>query len=326
MSPTERVLYERIRRRAEALQPGAQRRLLVAFDIIRGSLSEAEFLRASSNNQIERLLDELLSDKALDPAFASLRALIDRDALNASANWSRDIPRGLGGVFDALNPRVITAVRELDTRVLQGLKDQVRETVRQAAQAGLEAGKHPRAVARGMREALGLAPNQEEAVRNFRRMLEAGDREALTRELRDHRFDTTLRKALGKNGTGLTAPQIDRMADAYRRRMIAFNAETHARTIALDTQRLAQRASWESAIAQGTVDRGRIRRIWIAVGGPGGDGRNRPEHLELHGTAVGFDERYPNGQLIPGESDFNCRCLERIVLLPATTLPLPFAA
>lgn len=307
MTPSERILYARVQQRAATMQPEAARRLLAAYDLIRDALTEAELSRAVAEGTIDRLLDEVLSEARREPVFARLRMWLDRAVLDGATVWARDLPGSLA-VFDMLNPRVLEAVRRLDTRVIEGLKTEVRETIRQAAEAGLAAGQHPRTVARGIRSTLGLAPNQEAAVRNFERMLKAGDAEALTRTLRDRRFDSTLRKALF--GEGLSATQVENMTDAYRRRMVAFNAETHARTIALDAQRLAQRASWESAAERGIVNRDRLTRTWVGVM----DERERPEHRKMEGETVAFDALYSNGEKIPGESTYNCRCVERITL------------
>lgn len=317
MSPTERAIYERLKRRAATMQPDVARRYLTALNILRDNLTETELTRALREGSVERLLTELLDDQVQDDAFAPLRSLIDREAINAGERWARDVPsRVAPPVFDTLSPRIVEAVRELDTRVIVGMKDEVRETVRQAATAGLEAGQHPRTVARGIRESLGLAPNQEQAIRRFQEMLESGDGEALTRALRDRRFDGVLKRSLGRNGTGLGPDQIERMTSAYRRRMVAHNAEVHARTVALDTQRLAQNLSWQNAIEQGTVDRNRLRRKWITVG----DDRVRPEHQAMNGEEIPFDGTYSNGETIPGQNSYNCRCIERVILVAADKL------
>lgn len=320
MTPAEKRLRDKLEHRAAMSGADARLRLLRAWDIVRLSLSESDFLAAVNNGTLESFLAEILSDRALEPAFAELRSLIDRSSLESAATWSGDLPIR-GAVFNVLNPRVIESVRALDTRVIQTLKAEVRETVRQAALEGLEAGVHPRTVARRVRSVIGLAPNQEAAVANFRRMLEAGDREALTRALRDRRFDRTLQKALGRKGTGLSAEQIDRMTEAYRKRMVAFNAETNARTIALDTQRLAQRNSWQSSIDRGLVDASRLRRTWVSVG----DHRVRPEHVKMHGETVRWGERWSNGEDIPGQSTYNCRCLEKVFLVAAPAARVPAA-
>ena len=80
--------------------------------------------------------------------------------------------------------------------------------------------------------------------------------------------------------------------------MIAFNAETHARSAALDINRLAQRMSWEDAAAQGIVDRTRLMRMRIGVN----DSRERPEHVAINNEVVAFDEPYSNGEMVPGDN------------------------
>jgi len=317
MTPAEQALRDRIRRRSALISPEIARRQLAAYDLIAALLSEGELARAVSTGTLDVVLLRLLSDDELDPILADIKTLLDNLTIAAGAKAVGDLPKAFRSAsFDVLNPRVLDAARRLDTRVIEGLKTEIRETIRQRAMAGLELGENPRATARAMREVLGLAPNQEEAIRNFERMLRAGDREALSRALRDKRFDATLAKALGKGGTGLTDAQVRTMTDAYRRRMIAFNAETHARSAALDINRLAQRLSWEDAIEAGVVDRTRLMRKWITVG----DSRVRDEHREMEGKEAAFDEPYSNGEMIPGDSTFNCRCVERYFLSPAVRL------
>lgn len=315
------------------MSPEARSRLFAAYNTIRELLTESELVRAADAGTLDRLLDEVLSDAALDPAFARLRALIDRSALEDADAWHRTLPSPLrDDPFNILAPRVIEAVRALNTRAIDTLKGEVRESVRQAAREGLVAGQNPRAVARRIRGSVGLSPSQEQWVQNFRTELETGDRAALRRVLGrgtiqrpdgsriqrpqhaggqglGRRDMAALNRILGREP--LSADQIGRMSEAYRRRLLALNTEAHTRSIALDSQRLAQRMTWEDLITRGTVQRSRVRRSWVAVGGPEGDGRNRPEHLEMHGEEVGFDERYSNGQMVPGETDFNCRCIER---------------
>lgn len=339
MTPAERAFQTRLRLRAARLQPDLQRRLLKAWELLRASLTEGDLTRAIRTGSVEQLINDLLSDSTMDDAMVTVRRYIQRQIIEASDQWTVNIPDpARPPMFNPFTPRVVEAIRALDTRVMDGLKEEVRATVRQALIAGVEAGQNPRTTARAIRSVIGLSPRHETAVESFRRLLESGDRAALRRvlgrgEIRLPDGSSTYRSGhaggfgLGSRelaylerqlGRGPIPPEkIARMVEAYRKRMLALNTETNARTIAMDAQRLAQRNAWESAIAQGTVDRNRILRSWIATRGPDGDGRNRPEHLELHGARVGFDERYPNGQLIPGETDYNCRCLERIVLLPS---------
>lgn len=309
MTKLEAQLLERLMRRASGMEPDMARRLLAAYRVIRDSLSEAELAREIAAGRVDVLVNELLADEVLDPALRPLRVQIDRMVLDAGRLGMRDLPSSLqAGVFDVLNPAIIEAARTLDTRVIEGIKADLRETVKQHVIAGIEAGVNPRETARGLREILPLAPNQEKAIRNFRRMLENGDADALTRELRDKRFDRTVRRAIGE---GLSPEQVERMTDAYRKGMIDFNAKTHARTTALDAQRAGQQATWGDAIDRGVIDADRVVRVWTTVK----DSKVRPEHQKMHGEEAAWGEPYSNGQTVPGETEYGCRCFERIKIV-----------
>lgn len=206
-------------------------------------------------------------------------------------------------------PWTIDAIRKLDTKVIQTLKADVRETVRAYVENGLRDGVAPREVGRQLRSVIGLAPSQEQAVANFRQSLIDGKAgKSLGYKLRDRRFDATIRKG------GPSPEQIEKMAEAYRKRFIAHNATTNAREATVGAMREGQHLAWKDAIDRGIVDGSRLKKMWIAVAGPAGDGRNRPEHLVLHGETVGWDDPYSNSEIIPGSSTFGCRCLSRYFL------------
>jgi hypothetical protein len=169
----------------------------------------------------------------------------------------------------------------------------------------------PRTIARDLRDRLSLAPTQEAAVENFQRLLEDGDTEAFTRELRDRRFDGTIRKAFA--GGGLTKEQVAKMVESYRLRMETFNAETIARTAALDAQKLGQKLTWDAAVARGDLDGGRLTKTWTGVM----DSRERPEHVAMEGQTVPYNDPYSNGQMVPGDDEFNCRCISLFRLSPS---------
>jgi hypothetical protein len=232
-----------------------------------------------------------------------------------------------------LNPNVIDAIRQLNTRAVRRLTDDFRATALQIVDDGLRAGNAPIAIARKVRRGIGLAPTQARAVEAFATELATGDRKALQRVLARGIIRTPsgeiVRRAGHAAGKGLsasdmallirnlgdkplTSQQIARMTRDYEKRLIAWNIESNARTVALDASRLSHRLSWENAAHFGLVETEDMTRTWIAVAGPGGDGRNRPHHLALHGTTVGWNQYYPNGELVPGESTYNCRCVEMV--------------
>ena len=290
-------------RQVARLAPSLQREILRAFDVLRVLVDDVA---------LERLIREsglgasaLLTDSMLEEAFGKLRVAVQLVLRDGTVSAARHVAGvNSAAIFDVLNPRVIQAAQALDTRVITTLQTATRETFRDTIIAGLEEGLGPRTIARRVRSTLGMAPNQAKAVRNFERMLREGDLEALTRKLRDRRFDSTLRKAFA--GDGLTAKQIETMTSAYERRMIAFNAEVNARTATLDALRSGQRLSWEEAVELGVVDRSRLMKRRSTVG----DARVRSAHRAINGQVRHIDEPYSNGEMISGDRSFQCRCLD----------------
>jgi hypothetical protein len=297
VTPAERRALARVSRRAADLAPDLVVALLRAFRLLNERLPVTEVERLIRAGRITEAVDAAVPievlERALDPAT---QVLTDGTLRNARI-VARDLPlpRGVVIEFGVLNPRILDAVRTLDTTSLRTLAPEVRQAVRETIEAGLRSGVNPRTMARSL--TIGLAPNQAEAVRNYRRALETGDLARARRyALADGRFGLA----------NLTPEKVDRMVAAYERRMVAFNAETHARTAALDAQKLGQRMAWDEAKASGALGDAQVLKRWVTTL----DGRERPEHNAMHGTEVPLDQPYPNGQMYPGEGEYNCRCGE----------------
>jgi hypothetical protein len=304
VTPAERRAWDRIRRRAATLSPEIVIALLRAFQVLRDRIPVGE---------VERLLRAGLIDQAVNAAAPA--ELIERllnpasDVLtegvvsSARANIPMLPPRARDLViaFGQLDPRVVDAIRALDSTSLRSLVPEIRQAVRDTVQAGIEAGVGPRVTARQLREIIGLAPNQAEAVRNFRRALQEGDvSKALGYQLRDRRFDAQVR------GGQLSAEQVDKMVTRYEQRFVAFNAETHARSAAIEAQKVGQRIAWQEAQASGALGDGEVWKRWVTTL----DGRQRDSHEEMNGAEARLDEPYSSGQMYPGEGEYNCRCVE----------------
>ena len=293
MSAAVELLRQRLERRASALAADLRTALLRAYDLLAKQLREPDLIRLIEQGR----WDQIVTD---DDARLVLRTLQTRlrDGVESAATSAlrANFP---GVAFNTLAPAVVEGIQTLNDRALQTLSDQIRETVRQAVEQGLREGLHPRQVAVGLRDVIGLAPNQVEAVANFRRMLEAGDAEALTRALRDKRFDAMVTRG------DLTPEQIDRMVTAYRRRFIAFNAETNTRTIAMDAQKLGQHLAYTDAVDRGDIAGEQLTKRWSGVL----DDRERDSHLAMEGETVPWDSPYSNGQMQPGDGEWNCRCV-----------------
>ena len=301
--------------RTARLQPDVSAALLRVFATIRDSLNEAELTRMIAVGSIEAVIAAALSvpflERAVIPFRVQLRKVVERGFLYAV----RDLPKAgkvdgtLAVSFDHLSPHVIEAVKQLDTRVVTSLKDEVRETVRAAIQKGLEDGKAPRSVARGIRDAIGLGKTQAQEVLNFRDALEGKNGRTLSDyALRNKRLDAMLKKG------PLTAEQVERYTEVYRKARIANNANVVSRTATLDAYKLGQKLSWQDAEDKGVIPEGfQVMRQWIGMK----DDRERPEHWLMNDEVVPADDNYSSGQSFAGEGDYGCRCLDRYFLARA---------
>jgi hypothetical protein len=181
----------------------------------------------------------------------------------------------------------------------------------------------PDAMARRIRETVGLTAWQAQNVANYRAELENADplvrRRALGRELRDKRYDPSVVRSLGTDEP-ITPAKITAMVDAYQRRYVALRATTIARTEALRAANLGQvAAAKEAAAAYNLV----VEKTWLATN----DERTRESHRDLNGQMVsgvdtpfilpsGVSLRYPHDPAAPASETVNCRCTLQIRLVP----------
>lgn len=263
----------RFQRRVSRLSPEAAKALLDAYTTIRDSLTPEE---------MERLIQG--DDELLDRALARFRATVQGAVQTGYESTVPELPKGgkidgtVATQFDMLNPRIIDAVRQLDSRVVNTLKEDIREQFRAYVENGLRDGKHPTEIARAIRPLVGMSATQAENAEKFRAKLEA---------------------------KGLPAAKIDKQVATYQRKAIAQNAATNARTATVDSLKLGQHLTWDDAAAKGIVDKALLTKRWVTVG----DNRVRPEHQAMNGETVPFDNTFSNGDVIPGESTWNCRCV-----------------
>lgn len=309
----------RAHRRIAGLAPDVAAAILRAFQQLRDSMSEAEIARLIAEGLIESVVQQIVARTILDAAFLPVRERLRITTRRGFEFATQTLPGGgkIGGTvtvaFDTLSPDVVTALRTLNTRVLATLTEQTREVVRSAIERGLQQGQSARTIAKGLREVIGLGPTQWQEVQNFRAALEGKDgRNPFTYESRDRRYDAMLKK-LRADGKSLSPAQIDKMVAAYQKKRIAINANTVARTATVDAFKAGQRLSWQQAIDAGLVDRDRLKHQWIGVN----DDRERPAHVKMNNEVQPFDVPYSNGQMVPGESEYNCRCLDRFFIARA---------
>ena len=218
--------------------------------------------------------------------------------------------------FDQVHDFAVSHIRTNRLNLVREWLSAQRGAANQALTEGVRAGMNPIAQARVFRASTGLTQFQEASVQNYRTLLtrvSQGDTEALTRSLRDHRFDPSIRRA-ARTGKPLTRAQIDTMTGRYRARAIKRRAETIARTESLRAVHAGNHDAFRQAIEAGNIRNNEIARTWVSAT----DERVRPDHTEANGQEVmGIEEPFIVGgeaMLHPGDINaspdqtINCRC------------------
>lgn len=214
--------------------------------------------------------------------------------------------------FDQVNFRAVRTMQEDRLRLIREFTAEQRNATRSAIVDGIRRGLNPVDQARNFRGSIGLTAKQQSAVENFRRLLEEDSSEALTRRLRDRRFDSTIRSARRK-GVPLTPEQVDRMVERYRERAVAFRSRTIARTEALRAVHAGNDEGFRQAIDEGNIDADQLVRTWVTAR----DERVRGSHRGLNGLERGLDEtfpgltgrlRFPGDPSAPASETVQCRC------------------
>lgn len=234
-----------------------------------------------------------------------------------------NIPR-IAITFDPSEPRVAALMRANRLEFVREFTTRQREATRAALAAAYQRGSGTREAARAFRGSIGLTRRQVAAVENYRGLLERvgqGDIEALTRDIRDRRFDSTVRGA-AERGEPLSAAQIDRMVERYRERYLDYRAENIARTEGLRLTSIARHEALEQVVEQAGFERGDATRTWNSTR----DERVRDSHAEMDGQQVGLDEpfisgdgnelMFPGDPSAPAEDTINCRCAVTVSFLP----------
>ncbi len=282
---------------------------------LRGMASKAKQIAATGAVPAEALKDQL--KPAISPLVRAARQ--GAQATSANDNAAGDgKPITIGVSFDDESTKVQEQIQGYALDLIQQVTDDSVAAIRRILSEGQAAGQNPIDTARDIRDVIGLTESQALAVVNYRRELEQGSPGALQRSLRDKRFDPSVRAAIA--GTApLDAEQIDAMVERYRDRFLAYRAQTIARTEAMRAVNTGSRAAMQQAIDDGTLDPGQIRRTWIATE----DDRTRPDHRDLDGQTVGWDEpyrlsngvtiRWPHDDQAPADQTINC-------LLPGTRI------
>ena len=311
--------------RAATMQPVLGEAILRAWDEMARQLNPARLAEAIRTGSADAVFGSVLTDDIMNATFANVEELYLNQTLGNVGFFGKEL--GVG--FNVLSPGVLEAARTLDLKLVNELKGDLEGVIRESVTQGLKEGIGPRTIASRIKKDVGLTAKQLQYVDNFENQLKEGSRSALNRSLGRGAFrkpdgsigynprhaggtgvskrDMAMLKSRLGSGKELNPKQIDRIVASYKRKLTAWHSETLARTATVDSLKSAQYAATEEAIRQGILDQSLMKSEWVTAG----DSKVRDEHVSMNGQVVQFGTPFSNGQIIPGASDYNCRCIKR---------------
>jgi hypothetical protein len=275
-----------------------------------------------------------IDSAALTPVVEAVRnAMIAGGAMESA---SVRVPRRLTGVrfrFDIRAPMAESWMRDHGARLVTNILADQRNAIRTSVTAALEAGRNPRAAALdivgrvgagGRRQGgiIGLTDQQTGFVANARRELRDLDGNYFTRQRRDRRFDSIVRRHI-TSGQPLSQADIDRITGRYADRLLAYRGEMIGRTEAHDALEAGRMQTYQQAVDEGTVSDQNVERTWKTASDP----RVRDSHVAMHNQRIhGMSALFqsPTGALLayPGDTEHGagaadvvaCRCYQDIAV------------
>jgi hypothetical protein len=214
--------------------------------------------------------------------------------------------------FEVVNPYVSAWINNYRPQLIREITDTTREAIHQTIMDGLRDKKHSTAVARSVREIVGLTAQQASAVNNYRAQLEAQSNlqgmTPATQRLIGLRDQKTVARHLREGH--LTQERIDAMVGRYRDNLIKLRANTIARTESFRAMNEGRQLAWEQFARDGLMEESKMRRYWVTAR----DDRVRPEHRaipRMNPEGVGLKEpfRTPSGLVMNAPLDVACRCV-----------------
>ncbi len=215
--------------------------------------------------------------------------------------------------FNLANPRAVRSLQDTRLRLVREFGFEQRLASQVFLEEAFAAGLAPVEQARILKRSIGLTQHQARIIQNYRRQLQNRSAGALTRALRDKRFDPTIARAI-RLDRPLTSAQIDRMVGRYTERWVQFRAQTIAKTETLAAAGAADLELWQQAVDEGVISEDDVFNTWRT------GGRNiRPSHRAMNGQkrrlGVPFDSgagnklRFPGDPQTPAEDRVNCKCV-----------------
>lgn len=298
---------------ANKMAPKLRQAFVDAIDAVKEQVDIDALTAAIETGDIDKIMDALDLSQTLSEAMAgkgvssaSVKTVLQQTFSAGADAALKSLPAkvSVGIAFDVMNPESVKAIQEYSFDLIQQVSQTTRDSVQQVVLRAFQDGGHPFEQAREIKSFIGLTPQMEQAVNNYKSMLQSGGasdlREALSRSLRDGRYDRTLLTAL-RSGQSLSTEKIDQMANRYRERYLQYRSKNIARTESIRAATKGQRELWRQAQDQGLIGKD-PQRVWIT------GGNACPICEDLNGETAGLDEEFAPGITEPPDPHPSCEC------------------
>lgn len=306
-SNSDNIAWDQLMAIADQLNPQVQQSFLNSVDALKTNIDSAGVAAALKHASPVEIADAILDlvMGGFDGLQSSLEQVI-ADAIMGVSNTKAfdiavDVTPGAPSANQFINNYSLGRVQQITDEQKQLLQSKIRQ--------GIDDGLNPVEVARQIRPYIGLTVNQANAVDNYRGMLETLDPQALTRKLRDSRFDNTIRNAISGNNP-LVDDQIDYIVGRYAARALQHRAKTIGRTESMNALHQAQNYLWQQASDSGAVMASDLYRYWHVAH----DERTCPickpiPELNPEGVPLNGQFNTPVGPVDGPGMHPNCRCV-----------------
>jgi hypothetical protein len=275
------------------------------------------------------------NDAAMRPITSALERAFEQGGILTGQTFPKYLNTASGrGVFrfDVRNARAEAYLRDHSSELITRITDDVRNTVRNTLEAGMQRGDNPRTVAldivgrkppggNRIGGVVGLTTQQEGWVRSYRTKLETLDPAFARMELRRKGSDGLVNRAIA-SGKPLPAETIEKLVTHYKSNALRYRGESIGRTEALQALNRSEYEATLQAVDLGATRESAVQREWDSAG----DSRVRFSHRALNGQRVGLREPFvsPTGarMLCPGDTSLGaggdevimCRCRVRTII------------
>lgn len=325
---TEKQLLELLDQYAPAIRDA----IIAGIRDIRDNARLSDIIRMIEQNNIDGALRALGYNPAVfNTYYLTMLQILEQGGLLFMMAQPKYTDDGTGVQtmlrFNARNPSVERWLAERSSQLITGIEDEVRLAVRSVLEDGAARGQNPRTTAldlvgrfnrsTGHREGgvVGLGEREQAWVRSVRAKLETLDESYFDMDLRDKRFDSTVRAAIA-SGKPLTNDQITKLVGRYAEIALKARGDMIGRT---ETLAAISRSNYDAtiqALEQSGLPLEAAYKVWKTAS----DARVRDSHRAMENQRVRIDQPFltprgaqmlhPHDQSLgaPADETIMCRC------------------